>query len=659
MKKQNQACKFHSDICNLIVKYDILITDIGIFMNQLSEHLKQQWHSVKNSTANIETFTTGSRYKAWWQCDKNHEWEASIASRSSGVGCPYCSNRKVLYGFNDLETKHPAIAQQWHPTKNSLTPAEVVFGSARKVWWQCSREHEWQAPIESRVWKKTGCSVCSNKKVLAGFNDLKTKYPKIAQQWHPTRNDSLLPSAVLFGSHKKVWWLCDKGHEWETTVSKRTSMQRGCHVCSGQKVVTGLNDFATTHPELASEWHPIKNGMLVPEKMIGAGVKKVWWQCKQGHEWETSVNARKSKGRNCPYCSNQRVLQGVNDFATTHPELAAEWHPVKNHPFLPTDVTHGANKIGKIWWLGACGHEWSARLSDKKRYGCPICPNQVSQAENDLFTFLKQAGVNVIQSDKSILGNRELDLYLPDHQIAIEYNGLYWHTEGRGRGQRKQDYHYRKYTDTQKQGVQLIQVWEDEWIQNPFLVKKSLAQKLLTKELDEFTLTVVSAIDEVNAEAFFAEHHVHGFAAATHYVGLEGSDGVLRGLLAFNALDDDVVELVRYAASGSVFHAFELLLPHVVKTYSPQRIVFVSDNAFNEDRLLSSYGFIADEVLPPDYMYVVGKKRFHKSEYSFKRFRNDPNLLWEEGLTEFELADLNKIPRIWDAGKTRYVKHVN
>ena len=113
--------------------------------------LAKQWNYSKNKNVNPEYLSQGSGYKVWWICDKGHEWQANINSRARGLGCPFCSNQKVLTGYNDLETKLPQLAKQWHPTKNEgLTPNMVTCGSHKKVWWLCSKGHEWKASIHSR-----------------------------------------------------------------------------------------------------------------------------------------------------------------------------------------------------------------------------------------------------------------------------------------------------------------------------------------------------------------------------------------------------------------------------------------------------------------------------------------------------------------------------
>ena len=108
--------------------------------------LMSEWNWVKNNELHFEPtkLTCGSGRKVWWKCASGHEWQADIHNRNAGNGCPYCSNHKVLAGFNDLAIKYPDVAKEWHPTKNgSLTPCEVSASSKKKAWWICSKGHEW------------------------------------------------------------------------------------------------------------------------------------------------------------------------------------------------------------------------------------------------------------------------------------------------------------------------------------------------------------------------------------------------------------------------------------------------------------------------------------------------------------------------------------
>jgi len=123
-------------------------------------------------------------------------------------------------------------------------------------------------------------------------NNLKVKFPKLAQEWHPTKNGKLSPKDVVPGSNKKVWWKCTNGHKWKAFISSRSKGIGNCKQCLSLKF---------KNRELAKEWHPTKNGRLTPEDVTMAQNKKVWWQCKKEHTHFSSVHNRANTG--CPTCN--------------------------------------------------------------------------------------------------------------------------------------------------------------------------------------------------------------------------------------------------------------------------------------------------------------------------------------------------------------------
>ncbi len=202
--------------------------------------------------------------------------------------------------------------------------------------------------------------------------------PELAAEWHPTKNGTLTPADVSPGSQKKVWWQCKKGHEWQAAVRSR-SRGSGCPVCANRAVLPGYNDLGTIRPDLAAEWHHTKNGTLTPADILPGSKKKVWWLCKQGHEWQAAVRNR-SNGRGCPVCANRVVLPGYNDLGTTRPDLAAEWHSEKNGTLTPADVPPGSSK--EVWWRCANGHEWQSSINNRSNgNGCPYCARKTKRKD--------------------------------------------------------------------------------------------------------------------------------------------------------------------------------------------------------------------------------------------------------------------------------------
>lgn len=269
----------------------------------LYPNIAAEWNTPRNGVLLPTMVSPGSGKKVWWKCSYGHEWEAAVEKRvKEKTGCPYCVGRKVLSGVNDLETLYPNIAAEWNIARNGvLLPRMVSPGSSKKVWWKCAFGHEWAAEIANRTTGKTGCPYCAGKKVLSGFNDLLTRNPVISDEWNVQRNGELSPTQVSQHSGQYVWWKCVNGHEWKETIANRVN-GRGCPYCSGHKVLSGINDLATLHPNIATEWNGTKNGYLLPTIVSPGSSKKVWWICRKGHEWQAVINSRTLQHTGCPVC---------------------------------------------------------------------------------------------------------------------------------------------------------------------------------------------------------------------------------------------------------------------------------------------------------------------------------------------------------------------
>ena len=468
--------------------------------------LKKEFDNIKNKDCKLSDLSYGSHKKAWWVCDKGHSYLASVANRSHGKGCPICANRKILTGYNDLNTVNPTLAKEWSKL-NQIRSNQVTANSGKKVYWVCKNGHEWQAVIANRN-KGKGCPYCKNK-LVSDTNNLKFMYPALSKQWDFSKNING-PELITSGSNKKVWWTCEYGHSFNSSVVNRVK-GRGCPKCAselktsfpeqsiyyyvkklfpdsknrfivGKKEIdvyipetkTGIEydgiyyhssldskkkerlkdsyfkkigiriirvkesninkvllntikfDFRNrkdfeeaikilisklskkiinididqdydfilaqyktqikvnklTDAKLIKEWNNEKNNNLKPEFFDKNSNKKVWWKCEFGHEWLSTV-ANRSQGLKCPVCSNQKVLTGFNDLATTNPELLKEWDYRKNKE-NPRNII--GNKDLKVWWKCEKGHTFDATIYKRKNgQKCPYCSGRkVISGVNDI-----------------------------------------------------------------------------------------------------------------------------------------------------------------------------------------------------------------------------------------------------------------------------------
>jgi very-short-patch-repair endonuclease len=473
------------------------------------------WSYEKNLPLTPDSVKAGTNKKVWWKCFRGHEWRTSIPHVTSGTRCPYCLNM-AIDAANCLAATHPEIANEWNVERNkSLSPRSIVAGSPKKVWWKCSKAHEWQTSPNHRTRGNTNCPYCSNQKV-GGDNNLEYLFPDLCKQWDYEKNNPLIPSQLVPGSNKGVWWLCTRGHSWKTSPQNRAIQNTECPFCRPNvsrlelriytelstifndakrtaklwgkefdilipsikvcievdgypwhlnkeekdfiknelcanhdytlirvrdqrlpplgdlcifylekrrdEQIGVLNELATlilrsplllpiqrnsleklstarefsdqagflsllaqlpgpgfdrsiagTHPNIAAEWHPTKNGTLQPDMIsIGSGYR-AHWICEKGHDWDAAVYSRPSSG--CPVCSNKKVTL-ENSLLTKFPDLAKEWHPSKNGDLSPESVVPGSGK--KVWWKCSKGHEWMRQVEKRANSGrgCPYCANR-------------------------------------------------------------------------------------------------------------------------------------------------------------------------------------------------------------------------------------------------------------------------------------------
>ena len=433
-------------------------------------------------------------------------------------------------------------------------------------------------------------------------------------------------------------------------------------------MVPGVDDLFGLHPELVDYWN---EDMAALGTISPSSNHRYHWRCVShaDHEWmESPRDILRRRSGVCPYCANARILPGFNDLGTTNPELAAEWDDDRN-VLEPSVVFPCSDKV--VWWRCPHGHSWSTPVYSRtlSGTGCPVCASGASSSrgEVELRDYVKSIVPHaiVLGNDRTVLHGRELDVYVPEHHIAMEYDGLYWHSEDAGRDK---GYHQRKTDDCAAAGISLVHVWEDDWRDRRAIIEDMIAYRMHAgdrRRLSARSLVLDMGVDVGAMRGFMNANHIQGMGHGSVRVGLRDGDGMLVAgmVLSVDTAHDGLV-LDRYATvlGSSVRGGFTRLLHHVIMCHHPHRITTFSDHGSFDGGLYSSSGFHVDGELPPDYSYIIGAgdsaHREHKFNYRKARFRDDPNLSWMDGATESELARLNGLPRVWDAGKTRWVMAV-
>ena len=315
--------------------------------------------------------------KIWFRCPeaKDHVFQRALNDWGNKKSCPYCKGLKVAKS-NSLATINPEIASEFHPTKNGdLTPDKIFWSTAKKVWWLCPEgsDHEWQMEVYKRTREKEkySCPFCKKKRASKAYS-LATEHPELAKEWHPTKNKDLLPSQVLPGTSREVWWLCEKGHSWKCKVLYRKRLN--CPDCN--KIRRDKNSFGNVYPEYVEFWDNKKNKKS-PFEVAKASNTKYWFKCSKGHVFDRVLSSI-SKSSFCPTCyhENRKFLKNrEQSLAVRFPEIAKFWHPTKNLPYTTENVS--PYKAEKFWFTCPEGedHVYEQLLTNKVKRGdgCPVC----------------------------------------------------------------------------------------------------------------------------------------------------------------------------------------------------------------------------------------------------------------------------------------------
>lgn len=289
-----------------------------------------------------------------------------------------------------------------------------------------------------------------------------------------------------------------------------------------------------------------------------------------------------------------------------------------------------------------------------------------SKGQIEIEEFLLSNGVEIDICTQKILNGTELDIYLPQHNIAIEYNGLYWHSEKNGKNKH---YHLDKTNKCLDKNIRLIHIFSDEWLEKKEIIKDRLLNlihknnnKIYARECQ------IVCLDKNQKRDFLNNYHLQGNDKSNIMIGLQYENnivavmtfGKLRASLGNKKRNDKTFELYRFS-SLNVIGGFTKLLQYFIKSYNPERIITYADRNWSPSpeycfyTKINGFKFISDTK--PNYYYT---KRYEKREHRFN-FRKDVlvKLGYDPNKTEFEIMTENGYDRIWDTGNLKYEMNLN
>ena len=277
-----------------------------------------------------------------------------------------------------------------------------------------------------------------------------------------------------------------------------------------------------------------------------------------------------------------------------------------------------------------------------------------SIAEIEIIEFLKEHIFHpVLHNDRTCLGGKELDIFLPEYKLAIEYNGIYWHTEGKGKDR---TYHLAKTRGCEERGIQLLHIYENEW-NDP--IKQNIWKSMILSKLG---LThrvfarkcVVREVSMDESRDFMVQNHLSGFRGGGIKLGLYYNDELMQMVIVGKSRYDKAIEyeLIRSATKTgiTVVGGLSKLLARC-----PDNMVSYADRRYSDGKGYDAVGMKKSHESPPNYRYLVDSKLESRNKYQ-KHKLNKLVRVFDSTMSEYDNMLVNGYDRVWDCGSLVYIK---
>ena len=462
-------------------------------------------------------------------------------------------------------------------------------------------------------------------------------------------------------SDKKIIIICPEHGEF-TQIATNHLRTFGCKGCGmKQKSKTTIEKTKIFYYEFVKKLHNNKYKYFYD---YIHSEEKITIECPE-HGIFTQLACNHKQGSGCPKCGIDSQKNKVIRSSEEYFIFVKKLHNNKYIYF--NDYINSQEKIKLNCPIH--GEFYQIAHNHQQGKGCPKCVNIVSKSEQEIYDFIKSLGIdNIQQSNRTILNNKELDIYLPDYNLGIEFNGLYWHNED----YKEDNYHQKKTDECLSKNIQLIQIFEDEWLHKKDIVKSrliNLIHKIESNKIIYARKCFIKEIDSTFARKFTERNHLQGFVGAKTHLGLfyiidnkeylvsYMSFGNLRKNLGQKEVTDNHYELLRFCnvINYRVIGGASKLLKYFEKNYKPEKIISYADRRWSNGNLYNQLGFTQSHISKPNYYYVDGLKRHNRFGY-----RKDILISKYDCKPEMTERDFCRnilgLTRIYDAGNLVYEK---
>ena len=361
----------------------------------------------------------------------------------------------------------------------------------------------------------------------------------------------------------------------------------------------------------------------------------------------------------------KRYVHGVNKqkFLETHPDIIDVEYIPDQQPVYIIKCHNNSCELCKEKCFKLTRNQYYNRISHNIEL-CPIknplCISSNTSIEIFIKELLDKYNIEYKSNSRSILGSKELDIYIPSKKLAIECNGCYWHSESK---KPNNSYHIAKMRECEKRGIQLMQIWEDWIIHKPEIVKSLVLSKLgIYEDRIYASKCVLREVSMAECANFLENNHLQGSVNGSVRLGLYGDNDELVSIMVFGkkrksvngASSDDVYELYRYCNKKNiqVIGGASKLFTHFVKNYNPIQIESFSSNDISDGGLYKILGFAKEPKISRSYWYINSTMhRMHR--FSFRKSE-----LIKQGcdpsLSESQITESMGLLKIYDSGQSKW-----
>lgn len=415
----------------------------------------------------------------------------------------------------------------------------------------------------------------------------------------------------------------------------------------------------------------VDNVMKVPE--VKESIKQRNRE-KHGVEWTSQIpDAIKTKEKTCMerYGTTSSIRHWCNN--NKHPKLKIKYDALKNQskytPMFTEDeyvgYTDGSGEyVDYKFKCNVCGGEFISNISRDKIFRCTICEKKPNKYEEEIENFLKRYKIRFVKNDRTILDGLELDFYLPDHNIALELNGIYYHST---RYIKDYNYHINKTLKCKEKNINLVHIFSDELMFRRRAVFGRIRSMLsLYFKRVGARCCVVKPIDSKMSSSFLEKYHTQGNTPAAIKFGLYYRNRLIsvmtfgKGRVALGSKHtSDHYELYRFCTMPgvTVIGGAAKMLKTFIRLYNPKSIISYCDvrwSPYENNTIYSKIGFTYSRTTHPNYWLVVGNSRKHRFNYrKSELLKMFPDSTQEQ--TELQIQISHNLYRIYDCGNHTYV----